>query len=132
MLDGLNEVLRRRDLYERTQLNEFPLETEARRLARVPNDQLTQAQIERRNRLLFEAAYADQVRKVYGRSWRMVLLIYGAGGLAVALLFWLLVRDQPQDHRNCNEAERALIESGRPPGIGVPVGRPAGCRWFTC
>lgn len=39
-------------------------------------------------------------------DWRAVLVLYGASGLLVALLFWSVVRESPAEHPWCNEAER--------------------------
>jgi MFS family permease len=46
-------------------------------------------------------------------SWRIVMLIYGAVGVAIGLWFWIVSRDEPRDHPWCNDAERALIAEGR-------------------
>jgi MFS family permease len=123
LVEGLNEVLRRRDLFQRVNPNEFPLEREARDLAAVPDERLTEAQIERRNRLLLECAYPGQIRKLYGVGWRPVMLVYGGAGLLVAGAFWLGYRNQPKEHPACNPAEVALIERGRPASTGSPHGR---------
>jgi MFS family permease len=123
LVAGLNAVLRQRDLYEHVDPDEFPLEPEARRLATVPADQLTDAQVERRNRLLLEAAYPQAIRKVYGAGWRPVMFVYGGIGLLVAALFWLGFRNWPKEHPGCNAAEVALIERGRPAGASSPHGR---------
>ena len=40
--------------------------------------------------------------------------LYGAGGVLVALLFWLVFRERPRDHPWCNAAEADLVEAGRP------------------
>jgi sugar phosphate permease len=125
LVEGLNDVLKQRDLFSTVNLEEFSLSPEARRLARVPEEQLTPQQIERRNRLLLEAAYPDQVRKVFGRGWRPVMLVYGLAGVVVALLFWLGVRDRPGLHPACNQDEVALIESSQLPGAGVTEARRA-------
>jgi ACS family glucarate transporter-like MFS transporter len=111
LTDGLNEVLEQRNLYSAVDLVEYPLPVEARRLAQVPEEQLTQQQTQRRNRLLLEAAYPDQIRKVYGRGWRPVMVVYGLAGVVAALLFWLGVRDRPDLHPACNREEMGLIES---------------------
>src|SRR5262249_14188746 len=126
LLEGLNDVVGRRDLFERVDINEFPLPEEARSLARIPAGQLTQEQIERRNRLLLEAAYPEHIRKVYGPGWRPVMIVYGLARLLVAGLFWLGVRDRPGDHPRCKAAEKELIDHGRPAGTGSPHGRVGG------
>jgi nitrate/nitrite transporter NarK len=126
VVEGLNDVLQRRDLYEQLNPDEFPLEREARRLAAIPDDQLTEQQIERRNRLLLEAAYPKEVRKVYGAGWRPVMFVYSGIGLLVAAAFWLGFRNWPQEHPGCNPAEVALIERGRPASAPSPHGRVGG------
>ncbi len=45
--------------------------------------------------------------------WRPPLWIDGAAGLVIAALYWRVVRNSPEEHPDCNDAERALI--GRPP-----------------
>jgi sugar phosphate permease len=124
----LNAILRRRDLTEGVDLAELPLPHEARRLAALPREHLSGPQVERLNRLVFEAAFPDTIKKLYGQGWRPVLLVYGAAGLLVALAFWLVVRDRPEDHPSCNAAELYLIEAGRPAtpaavrAPGLPLG----------
>jgi sugar phosphate permease len=126
LADGLNAVIQRSDLYDRINPDEFELEREARKLAKMPSSELTQAQIERRNRLLLEAAYPAHIRKLYGLSWRYVMLVYGGAGILVALAFWLGYRDRPRDHPACNAAEIAVIEGGRPAGVTQPHGKVGG------
>lgn len=46
-------------------------------------------------------------------SWRVVMLVYGLVGVAIAVWFWLVSRDEPREHPHCNDAERALIAAGR-------------------
>jgi sugar phosphate permease len=64
----------------------------------------------------------EQLHKLYLRSWRPVLLVYGGVGLLIAAWFWRVVRDRPGEHPSCNDAERALIEKDRPPSTGSPHG----------
>ena len=45
--------------------------------------------------------------------WRRPLWIDGAVGLIIAAIYWRVVRNSPEEHSDCNEAERALI--GKPP-----------------
>ncbi|MEW6305342.1 MAG: MFS transporter [Verrucomicrobiota bacterium] len=42
-------------------------------------------------------------------NWRPVLIVYGVLGIAAAVAFWYLFREKPEEHPQCNEAERALI-----------------------
>ncbi len=46
-------------------------------------------------------------------SWRVVMLAYGIAGVAIAVWFWIVSRDEPREHPWCNNAERALIAEGR-------------------
>ena len=39
-------------------------------------------------------------------SWRWVLVLYGSSGLLVALLFWRVVRERPEEHSKCNAEEQ--------------------------
>ena len=45
--------------------------------------------------------------------WRRPLWVDCAIGLLIAALYWHIVRDRPEEHPDCNDAERALI--GQPP-----------------
>lgn len=122
-LDALNNDLRNRELYDQAPVAEFVLPAEAWRLARIPPAELTQEQVVRRNRLLLEAAFPEYLRKVYGHGWRPVVLIYGIAGLVVAGLFFLLVRNRPEEHPGCNAAELTLISGGRPATVTGPHGK---------
>jgi MFS family permease len=130
VLEGLNEVLRRPDFVRPEDVETLSLPREAVALARRPRGELSGAEVERLNRLALEAAYQHDVRKLYARGWRPVLLVYGAAGLAVAALFWLIVRNRPSQHPLCNAAEVRLITAGRPaevsasagPAPGLPLG----------
>jgi sugar phosphate permease len=114
LADVLNGVLHDPQLYERIEPGDFPLPAEARRLAQVPPEQLRERDVLRRNRLLLESAYPDDVGKLYAPGWRPVMAVYGLGGAIVAGFFWLLVRDRPEEHPRCNAAEQDLILAGRP------------------
>ena len=47
-----------------------------------------------------------------GLTWRAVLLLYVAPGLAWAIGFYVWFRDRPEDHASVNAAELALIHGG--------------------
>lgn len=111
--EALNNLLKEKDLYQQFNLAVLKLPAEADRLAQIPADKLTTEQLQRLNRFLVEAIFPKEVRKLYVYGWRPVAIVYGIGGLAVALLFWLGVRNRPQEHPGCNEAEVEYIESGR-------------------
>jgi MFS family permease len=131
LVDGLNEVLRRRDFARPEDVKALPLPREALTLAARPREDLSEPAAERLNRLVLEAAYPHDVKKLYAPGWRPVMLVYGAAGLLVAALFWLVVRNRPEEHPLCNDAEVRLIEAGRPatevapsrgPAPGLPLG----------
>lgn len=123
LVTGLNEVLRDPTFCEAGDLSELPVEAEARRLAELPRSELTEAQAQRLNRLVLEAAYPAHVKKLYVAGWRPVMWVYGAAGVVVAALFWLAFRNRPEQHPLANAAEVALIESSRPPTVSSPRGR---------
>lgn len=50
--------------------------------------------------------------------WRRPLWIDAAVGLVIAAIYWHVVRDRPEEHPDCNEAERAII--GQPP-VEAPI-----------
>jgi MFS family permease len=110
---ALNKILVHQDLAAGGLADEIDLSPEARKLAATPAASCTEDQQQRLNRLILEAAYPDAIRKIYGRGWRPVMLIYGLAGIVVAGLFWLGVRDRPELHPGCNAAEMALIAEGR-------------------
>jgi MFS family permease len=114
LADGLNRLVAEPELYRHVDLAALDL--------RSPGPDRTPDQVQRYNRLLLEGAFPDGLREVAGPGWRPVMLCYGAVGLAIALLFFWLVRDRPRQHPRCNAAEVALIEAGRQ---GAPSARPA-------
>jgi sugar phosphate permease len=124
LAQGLNELLKQRDLYRGIDLGTLDLPKEAMRLAAVPESDLSEGQVERRNRLLLEAAFPQAVRKVYGPGWRPTMLWYGAAGLAIAVIFWWFFRDRPRLHPACNAAEVSLIEGDATPAVTLPPRRP--------
>lgn len=77
--------------------------------------------------LLLESALPDPVRRVYGEGWRPVFFVYGAAGVLVAGLFWLVFRTRPEGHPACNKEEVLLIRDGSPsrhtaaPAAGLPL-----------
>jgi nitrate/nitrite transporter NarK len=42
-------------------------------------------------------------------NWRWSGWIYGVGGLLVAWLFWQVFRESPEQHPQCNDAERQVL-----------------------
>ena len=48
-------------------------------------------------------------------SWRWAGWSYGLLGLLAAWYFWKTFRETPREHPACNDAERDLLDEGRPP-----------------
>jgi MFS family permease len=111
----LNRAIHAENFYDAKTFEEFALPDEAKRYRKTSEagQSLEPQQLARFNRLLLEAVYPAYVRKVYGAGWRPVMFLFGAAGLLVAALYWWCVRNRPQDHPRCNDAERALIAQGR-------------------
>lgn len=86
-------------------------------------------EIQRRNRLVLEVLYRDSIRKLSGDSWQPVLLIYGAIGVGLAVVFFLFYRDTPRQHFMANEAEAQLVESHEKTHETSAPPLPAGVLW---
>jgi ACS family glucarate transporter-like MFS transporter len=120
----LNDAVRDPSLVKSIDTTSLGLGSEAKRLLATPEGEMTPPQVERRNRLILEAVFPKAIRKVYGPGWRPVMILYGVAGIGVALVFWMFFRDSPRQHPGVNDAERALIEEGRPVLVPGSVGAP--------
>ncbi len=111
----LNGLLDRSDLYDEAVFAKVNLPREGVGYAQKIKDSKTLSAVESRrfNRLLIEAAFPGEIRKLYGRGWRPVMIVYGLSGVIVAVAIWLVFRERPDQHSWVNEAERKLIETGR-------------------
>jgi ACS family glucarate transporter-like MFS transporter len=118
LADWLNRVVKQAEFARVEWRDVIPLEREAVSLLKKPAGTLTPYQSERLNRLALEAALPKMVHRLYGAGWRPTMMVFGAGGLIIAGLFWLIVRDRPALHSGCNEAEQTLI--GAPPASVTP------------
>ncbi|GAB4138472.1 MAG: hypothetical protein Tsb009_06650 [Planctomycetaceae bacterium] len=87
---------------------------------------LTPEEMARFNRLLLEKKFPTAIGKVYVAGWRPVMISYGLLGLIVAVVLWVVLRNRPEEHPRCNQAERALIEAGRPANAPSPHGKTRG------
>ncbi len=126
---AFNQLLERDDLFDQksfTRLKKLPREavTLLTRLQR--GDGLSQDEQRRFHRLLLEASFAGDLKGLYVRGWRPVMYIYGTAGLVVALLFWMILRNRPEEHPWANTAEQAKIAAGRPANAPGPHGKPSG------
>ena len=104
------------------QLEFLPLEREAKGLLKSAD--LNQSDRERLNRLILEAVFPDDVRKIYVHGWRPVMWLYGAAGIFVAGFFFWQVRDRPSEHSRVSARELSLIDEGRPPAVATDGGAP--------
>lgn len=115
LVTALNQVIETPGFFSANELGDVKLEREAKRLLKADRASLSRAELKRLNRLVLEAVYPVAIRKVYGVGWRQMTYLYGALGIPMALLFWIVCRDEPRRHPRCNSAELALIEAHRPP-----------------
>jgi len=128
----LNRLVQSDSFYEPDQFNGIRnLDRAAlRMMARVEREEsLSRIESERFHRLLLEACFPDEIGKVYVSGWRPVMMIYGATGIVVALLYFMIVRNRPEDHPRCNHAEVELISTGRPPHAPSPHGKVGNVPW---
>ncbi len=125
LVTDLNAMLTGVVLHDEESFSEISLNEQAEDLLQSPFEELNADEQARLNRLLIEAQFPRQFRKVHGRGWRQPMLIYGAVGLLVAMSFWIIVRDVPTSHPRCNEGELAVIEQGLPP-VSERVTKPIG------
>ena len=114
-LPAINQLLDRRDLFDEAAFAKLNLPREGISYAARLKDggELSSAELRRFNRLLIEAAFPGEIRKLYGRGWRPVMIVYGLSGVLVAIGIWLMFRERPELHSRVNAAERELIEAGR-------------------
>ena len=131
LLEGLNHVVQSEGFYEEAAFRSVNLVREALDLLKQKRggESLSKAEQQRLNRFLIEGVFPQEVGKLYTKGWRPVMIVYGAAGIMVAMLFWVVVRDRPEAHPWCNEAECELIASGRPAGAPSPHGKPGMVPW---
>lgn len=105
------------------------LSREALALARKAAGDRTPHEVERLNRLVLEAVFPGTIRRLNGDGWRPLLVLYGASGLALAAVFWVVARDSPAGHPWCNAAETRLIAAGIDGRERTVPGPPASPPW---
>jgi nitrate/nitrite transporter NarK len=71
---------------------------------------LTESETILLNRVALETLFRSQIRKSLGAGWRPTVIVYGVGGILVAIAFFAVVRNSPRLHPWCNEDERKLID----------------------
>jgi MFS family permease len=130
LLESLNRLLTDPDLIDRREVEQFrhKLDRQAIQLAESGKS-LDRDELARRNRLVLEKAFPQALRKLYGEAWRSILVVYGAPGVLLAVVFWLLIRNVPRRHPFANDAEARLIEDSEPPTAAGVEPVPAGVLW---
>lgn len=133
LLEGLNHAIQSDGFYDPTAFNDPSLKFVGEALDYLKRqgegETLSKDKQQRLNRFLIEGVFPAEVGKLYTAGWRPVMFIYGAAGLAVALLFGFFVRNRPEVHPWCNKAEQELIASGRPAGAPSPHGKAGNVPW---
>ncbi|MCH9790912.1 MAG: MFS transporter [Planctomycetes bacterium] len=109
----MNSILKKDTLYNPADFEGLDLNQQAKQLLNVSPNEISIEQKSRLNRLLLEARYYSEIRKVQGKGWRPVMVVYGLIGILVAGYFWWTVRDYPRANPACSEKELELIEYGR-------------------
>jgi len=61
------------------------------------------------NRYVLETLFPAEIRKSQGQGWRQTMIVYGILGIAIALVFMVVIRNTPQHHPWCNAAEKNFI-----------------------
>ena len=112
-LADLNTILQKETLYDPGDFEGLTLNQQAEQLLNVNPGEMSLEQTSRLNRLLFEARYYSDVRKVQGKGWRKMMMTYGVVGILIAGIFWWIIRDYPRAHPSCSNGELELIEQGR-------------------
>ncbi|WP_339727928.1 MFS transporter [uncultured Gimesia sp.] len=110
---NLNSILLEKTLYDPADFEGLTLNQQAEQLLNVSPAEMNVEQKSRLNRLLFEARYSSDVRKVQGKGWRKMMISYGMVGILIAAIFWWIIRDYPRAHPSCSQQELELIEHGR-------------------
>ncbi|WP_417393212.1 MFS transporter [Gimesia sp.] len=110
---NLNSILQEQTLYDPADFEGLTLNQQAEQLLNVSPGEMNVDQRSRLNRLLFEARYSADVRKVQGKGWRKMMMTYGLVGILIAGIFWWVIRDYPRAHPACSHEELELIERGR-------------------
>ena len=79
----------------------------------VSSGSLSVPERRRFHRLLLEASFREDIRKIYVAGWRPVMYVFGALGFVVAAIYWLIIRNHPSQHPRCNQSELDRIAEGR-------------------
>lgn len=105
-------ILKEPDLFSGVNVSNIKLPAEAVELRQrqASGGSFTENDVIRLNRLIVESAFPGSIKRFRGIGWRPTMIAYGLVGIAVALVFVFVLRDSPQQHPWCNDAERRLID----------------------
>lgn len=127
---SLNAILASPNCFEGLDATTLWLSNDANRIYALPVADRSNWESQRLNRLIIEKAFPGSLKQFHGEGWRPTLLLYGLGGVIIGLVFWLSVRDWPEQHPRCNSGEIALIgesesspSSLTPAKVGIAWGR---------
>ena len=110
-----NRLIEQSAIYDEPLMGNLKLPNEALAMLERVNakEELTGDERKRFHRFLVEGVFPNAIAKLYGKGWRPILYIYGAAGLFIAGLFWMVFYNRPEAHPWSNAAEHALILKGR-------------------
>ena len=110
-----NRLITRPAIYDEALMGDYKLPNEALSALEALNsgEDLSDAEQKRFHRFLVEGTFPSGIARLYGKGWRPVIYVYGAAGLLVAALFWIVFYNRPELHPWSNSAEHALILKGR-------------------
>lgn len=106
LVQSWNEMVSGPLIAEKSELTGLGLEKEAVRL--LDQAEINEDERQRANRLILEVIFPGTIKKLYVQGWRPVMMVYGLLGIPVALAFWWIVRNTPQEHPRTNTAEQQL------------------------
>jgi len=111
----VNRLIEQPAIYDEELMGSYKLPNEALAMLKrsAAGESLTPNEQSRFHRFLVEGTFPNGIARLYGKGWRPILYIYGAAGIFVAGLFWLVFYNRPELHPWSNEGEHRLILAGR-------------------
>ena len=127
----LNDWLRQPNLFQGVNLESLKpkLNRQALDLLDDPETPRSVEKTTRLNRFVLEVAFPGSIRQIFGDGWQWVLVIYGAIGVLVAVIFFAFHRDTPRQHFLTNEAEAVLAEGHEKANEATTPHVPAAALW---
>jgi sugar phosphate permease len=131
LLHTTNHWLAQPNLFQGIDLDPIKpkLTSQALHLLEDPTTSASPDKTARLNRFVLEVVFPNHIRQILGDGWPPALMIYGAIGVMVSIVFFLFYRDTPRQHFLTNEAEAKLAEAHETTNEqNVPL-MPAGVLW---